>query len=111
LCSGCGIGDALDLDELNGVVTKEMSMECKVHSCMCSADGRGLIQKDIEEGLNTIVIGACSPRVMTKEFDFGEDKIVVRAKSSRTSHMVGSQTGRRAGTSQGSCSLSTGNCC
>jgi len=69
LCSGCGIGDALDLDELNGVVTKEMSMECKVHSCMCSADGRGLIQKDIEEGLNTIVIGACSPRVMTKEFD------------------------------------------
>jgi quinone-modifying oxidoreductase subunit QmoB len=46
---------------------------------MCSADGRGLIQKDIEEGLNTIVIGACSPRVMTKEFDFGEDKIVVRA--------------------------------
>jgi len=79
LCSGCGIGDALDLDELNGVVAKEMSMECKVHPCMCNADGRGLIQKDIEEGVNTIVIGACSPRVMTKEFDFGEDKIVVRA--------------------------------
>ncbi|MBB5348994.1 hydrogenase iron-sulfur subunit [Desulfoprunum benzoelyticum] len=79
LCSGCGIGDALDLDELNGVVANEMSMECKVHSCMCGADGRGLIQKDIEEGVNAIVIGACSPRVMTKEFDFGEDKIVVRA--------------------------------
>jgi quinone-modifying oxidoreductase subunit QmoB len=79
LCSGCGIGDALDLDGLNGVVANEMSMECKVHPCLCNADGRGLIQKDIEGGVNSIVIGACSPRVMTKEFDFGEDKIVVRA--------------------------------
>lgn len=79
LCSGCGIGDALDLDALNGIVSKEMSMECKIIPCLCNADGRSVIAKDIEGGVNTVVIGACSPRVMTQEFDFGDDKIVVRA--------------------------------
>jgi quinone-modifying oxidoreductase subunit QmoB len=79
LCSGCGIGDALDLDALSGIVAKEMSMECKVNPCLCGAEGRSVIQKDIDGGVNTVVIGACSPRVMTQEFDFGEDKITVRA--------------------------------
>jgi quinone-modifying oxidoreductase subunit QmoB len=79
LCSGCGIGDALDFDALSGIVSKEMSMECKTSPCLCSAEGRSVIAKDIEGGVNTVVIGACSPRVMTQEFDFGDDKIVVRA--------------------------------
>ena len=79
LCSGCGIGETLDLDELNGVVAKEMSMECKIQANLCSKEGRSLIQKDIEDGVNTVVIGACSPRVMTNEFDFSEEIIVVRA--------------------------------
>lgn len=79
LCAGCGIGDALDLDALSGIVKKEMSIECKTLACMCGAEGRTLIQSDVEAGVNTVVIGACSPRVMTKEFDFGDDIIVVRA--------------------------------
>jgi quinone-modifying oxidoreductase subunit QmoB len=32
-----------------------------------------------DDGVNTIVVGACSPRVMKNEFEFGEDKITVRA--------------------------------
>ncbi len=79
ICSGCGIGDSLDLDALSGVVTEEMAMECKVHECLCGAEGRALIQKDIDDGVNAAVIGACSPRVMTNEFNFGEDKITTRA--------------------------------
>jgi quinone-modifying oxidoreductase subunit QmoB len=79
LCSGCGIGDALDLDALTNVVTKEMSIDCKVHGYLCGKEGLALIQKDIGDGVNSVVIGACSPRVMTNEFDFGDDKIVVRA--------------------------------
>jgi len=79
ICAGCGIGDALDLEALNGIVTGEMSMECKTFDCLCGAAGRSLIEKDIAEGVNTIVVGACSPRVMTQEFDFGKDKITVRA--------------------------------
>jgi len=79
ICTGCGIGDALDIDELSGVVSGEMSMECKTHSYLCGKDGRALIEGDIAGGINTVVVGACSPRVMTNEFNFGEDKITVRA--------------------------------
>jgi quinone-modifying oxidoreductase subunit QmoB len=79
ICAGCGIGDALDLEALAEVVTGEMSMECKTSDCLCGAEGRGLIENDIAGGVNTVVVGACSPRVMTNEFDFGKDKITVRA--------------------------------
>ncbi|SHO45029.1 hydrogenase iron-sulfur subunit [Desulfopila aestuarii] len=79
ICTGCGIGDALDIDELSGVVSGEMSMECKTHPYLCGKEGRALIEGDIAGGINTVVVGACSPRVMTSEFNFGEDKITVRA--------------------------------
>jgi len=79
ICAGCGIGDALDFEALAEVVTDEMSMECKTSDCLCGAEGRALIESDIQGGVNTVVIGACSPRVMTDEFNFGEDKITVRA--------------------------------
>lgn len=80
LCSGCGIGEALDMEALAEVVTGEMSMECKTHGCLCGAEGRSLIEKDIaDDGVNTVVVGACSPRVMKNEFEFGDDKITVRA--------------------------------
>ncbi len=49
ICAGCGIGDALDLEALAEVVTGEMSMECKTSDCLCGAEGRGLIEKDIAE--------------------------------------------------------------
>jgi len=79
ICAGCGIGDALDLEALTEVVTGEMSMDCKTHDCLCGAEGRAFIEADIKEGVNTVVVGACSPRVMTDEFKFGDDKITIRA--------------------------------
>lgn len=79
VCAGCGIGEALDLEALSELVTSEMSMDCKSHDCLCGAAGRAFVEADIKEGVNTVVIGACSPRVMTEEFNFGEDKITVRA--------------------------------
>lgn len=79
ICSGCGIGDALDIEALSEVVSGEMSMECKTHGFLCGPEGRALIEGDVAAGVNTVVVGACSPRVMAKEFDFGQDKITVRA--------------------------------
>jgi quinone-modifying oxidoreductase subunit QmoB len=79
ICAGCGIGDALDMEALAGVVSGEMSMECKSHNFLCGPEGLKLIQGDITGGVNTVVVGACSPRVMTKEFDFGKGTITVRA--------------------------------
>jgi quinone-modifying oxidoreductase subunit QmoB len=80
ICTGCGIGDVVDIEELSGVVSSEMGMECKTHGAFCSDDGRALIEADINDnGVNTVVVGACSPRVMQDEFNFGDDKITVRA--------------------------------
>ncbi|MBT8361479.1 MAG: hypothetical protein KJO32_11030 [Deltaproteobacteria bacterium] len=80
LCSGCGIGDALDMEALAEVATSEMSMDCKTHECLCSAEGRAFIEQAISgDEVNTVVVGACSPRVMQREFDFGDDTITVRA--------------------------------
>ncbi|NOX24584.1 MAG: hydrogenase iron-sulfur subunit [Deltaproteobacteria bacterium] len=79
VCTGCGIGDALDIEALTGMISSEMSVDCKSHAALCSKDGRAFIEADIKDGVNTITIGACSLRVMQDEFDFGEDKIVTRA--------------------------------
>lgn len=79
ICAGCGIGEALDMEGLAEVVSGEMSMECKSHECLCGKEGRALIEGDVAGGVNTVVVGACSPRVMTQEFDFGPDTITVRA--------------------------------
>ena len=68
LCTGCGIGDALDVDALKETAS-EAGMEMQDHACLCGAEGRALIENDIAgNGVNTIVVCACSPRVMQKEF-------------------------------------------
>jgi quinone-modifying oxidoreductase subunit QmoB len=80
VCTGCGIGDTLDTEALCEVASSEMNMACKTHQALCSAEGRALIEKDInDDGVNTIVVAACSPRVMQDEFNFGDDKITIRA--------------------------------
>jgi quinone-modifying oxidoreductase subunit QmoB len=81
ICTGCGIGDALDVDALSKVATKEYKVPvCKNHSFLCGSEGVELIKKDIEaEGVNSIIIAACSSRVNFDVFDFGGDKIVERA--------------------------------
>lgn len=79
ICTGCGIGDTLDIEALSKVAGSEMKMECKTHHAFCSADGRALIESDINDGVNTVVVAACSPRVMQDEFNFGDDKITIRA--------------------------------
>ena len=78
ICTGCGIGDTLDIEGLTGAAG-EHSMEAKTHEALCGAAGREMIQNDIDnDGVNTVVVCACSPRVMKDEFNFGDDKITIR---------------------------------
>jgi quinone-modifying oxidoreductase subunit QmoB len=73
ICKGCGIQDAVDIEGLTkaakwGAVKEE---NIKVHDILCSPEGLQAIKGDIKkEGVNTIVIAACSPRVKFEEFDF-----------------------------------------
>jgi len=78
LCTGCGIGDVLDIDGLKEAAS-ETGIEMKEHDCLCGTAGRAFIEQDIkEDGVNTIVVCACSPRVMQDEFNFGDDTITIR---------------------------------
>lgn len=72
ICKGCGINDAVDVEKLTNVATKDMKMpSCKTHDFLCGTEGVQLIKNDIaNEGVNTIIIAACSPRVKYEEFDF-----------------------------------------
>jgi quinone-modifying oxidoreductase subunit QmoB len=79
ICTGCGIGDALDIEQLSKVATEESSVPlCRTHPNLCSQEGTDLIKKDMEgEGANSLMIAACSPRVMYDVFNF-ENCIVDR---------------------------------
>lgn len=83
ICSGCGIDDALDIEKLGKVATEESSVPiCKNHPNLCSEEGAALIKNDIDnEGANTLVIAACSHRVMYDVFNFDNcivDRVNIR---------------------------------
>ena len=79
-CTGCGIGDAVDISAVSDIAADDYSVPiCKDHGALCSPEGVELIKQDIDgEGVNTIIIAACSQRVNYDVFDFGSDKIVER---------------------------------
>ena len=80
ICTGCGIGDALDIEQLKENGTEDFTIaHCKDHSFLCGPEGLDVIKKDTEdEGINSIIIAACSQRVNYDVFNFGPDKIVER---------------------------------
>ncbi|HBT87772.1 FAD-dependent oxidoreductase [Desulfobacter sp.] len=70
ICTGCGIGDTLDMKALAGIPDNE-GVNCTTHPFLCSKEGVALIQKDIDDGkVNAMVIGACSRRVNFDVFNF-----------------------------------------
>jgi len=80
ICTGCSIGESLDIGGLSKVATKEGKVQvCKSHPFYCGAEGAALIKSDIEnEGVNTVLIAACSSRVNYDVFDFGPSIIMER---------------------------------
>jgi quinone-modifying oxidoreductase subunit QmoB len=81
ICRGCDIGKSVDVDKLVEVATGEMKAAvCKCHDVLCSAEAVSSIRSDIAgEGLNRVVVAACSQRVFPELFDFGEDVLTDRA--------------------------------
>ncbi len=74
ICSGCKIGNCLDVEKLCEVAISSGSVICKIHKALCSVEGYETILKDIEkENLSGIAIAACSPREKTEVFDFPEN--------------------------------------
>ncbi len=72
ICTGCGIGEALDVDKLSEIATGEYKVAlCKTHPFLCGKEGVQLIKDDIDsEGVNAVVLMACSHRVNYDVFKF-----------------------------------------
>ncbi|MFW5701739.1 MAG: CoB--CoM heterodisulfide reductase iron-sulfur subunit A family protein, partial [Bacteroidota bacterium] len=75
ICSGCDIGDCIDVDKLKEDVSGESQVAlCKTNKWLCNQKGVDEIRQDVAaEGLDGVVIAACSPRYLTDVFDFGEE--------------------------------------
>ena len=72
ICTGCGIGERLDIDQMTKVVTGENKFaSCKTHPMLCGAEGVAMLQQDIDAGEAThIMLGACSRRSKMEAFSF-----------------------------------------
>ncbi|MEJ2143537.1 MAG: FAD-dependent oxidoreductase [Acidobacteriota bacterium] len=74
ICSGCEIGNSLDIDALKEAAEDASTF---VHPCLCGEEGLQQIRQELENGIDAIVIAGCSPRFKTEEFRF-DDKVVER---------------------------------
>jgi len=72
LCTGCGIGEAMNCEALGKIATDEEKVKCfNAHPALCGPEGVELIKGEIEaQALDRLVIAGCSPRVKTDEFAF-----------------------------------------
>lgn len=71
ICTGCGIGDALEIEDLCAIPSEEGIGICRTHSFLCGKEGIALINKDIaDEGVNALVIAGCSMRANYNVFSF-----------------------------------------
>ncbi len=69
-CTGCGIGEVLDMEELEEIPDEE-GYNFHTHPCLCNKEGVELLRKTIEEkSLEGVVIAACSRRVNFDIFRF-----------------------------------------
>jgi len=69
ICSGCGIGESLDLTALAAAAEKTGG-PVRTSAAFCLEDA-ARIQDDVQnEGVDAVVIAACSPRVNTDVFRF-----------------------------------------
>lgn len=72
ICKGCGIGDRLDAGQLETTATRDgKAAICQTSDFLCSEAGVKMIQDDIDnEGVNRVVIAACSRRAKAEAFAF-----------------------------------------
>ncbi|MGE4553557.1 MAG: FAD-dependent oxidoreductase [Desulfovibrionaceae bacterium] len=80
ICGGCGIAKGIDIDALAGLVTngkhKALCPVVKTNPVLCSPEGKAEIQADIEaNGLDGVVVCACSPRSKWDVFEFGKTQV------------------------------------
>ena len=69
ICQGCGIAEALDIEKLSAVASDE-GYAVKTSPVLCGREGVAMLKAEVASGVNTLVIAACSPRVLHDTFRF-----------------------------------------
>ena len=76
ICTGCGIGEALDVPKLRAVAEKEFGATVTEDPHLCGPEGVEVLRRDQRsEGFSKVAIAACSPRVNWDVFSL--DSVIV----------------------------------
>ncbi len=67
-CTGCGIGEALDIEALNAAAEDPKPTCTATHPCLCAPEGMDSVRKAVdEEKLEGVILAACSSRAKQQE--------------------------------------------
>ncbi len=78
LCTGCEIGEHLDVERIREAAEEEGVERFETHPCLCSAEGVSAYRAAIEEdGLDGVLVAACSPREKVQEFQVDPERVVL----------------------------------
>ena len=80
LCSGCDIGGALNMEALEKMVNSEVKPAvCRTSEALCSPEAWAAVEADMNnEGVNCVLVCACSSRDKTDVFAVDLDKLIER---------------------------------
>ncbi len=87
ICTGCDIGESLDIEQLSKVASEEQKVEVKTHDHLCGEEGAGVIKADMDGGVNIVVIAACSPRAKVDVFSY-DPLTVITERVNLREHVV-----------------------
>ncbi len=69
LCTGCGISDGVDVEQIIEAADEKGCTATLTHECLCAPEGIEAIRASVSEnGLDGLLLAACSERVKAKEF-------------------------------------------
>ena len=79
ICTGCGIGEALDAAQLAKAAAALKPAVSRTHPALCGPEGCGMIRQDLAEGkAGVVVIAGCSARFKTEVFHFNHGTVMER---------------------------------
>jgi len=70
VCTGCSIGECIDVEHLMKVAGEEMEgIACMKHPALCSEEGLDQLHRLVRDaGADRLAIAACSPRIKSEQF-------------------------------------------
>ncbi len=77
VCSGCGIGEAIDLEALEEAASDHGASSSIVNPCLCSPEGVAAIREALEGDGSAVVLAGCSERAKKDAFCFDLEKEAV----------------------------------